>query len=40
MTYVAERNLEPDQLRKPIDHPLLENFFSEFKNGTYRCPLM
>jgi len=39
MTYVAERNLEPDQLGTPINHPLLETFFSEFKNRTYFRPL-
>ncbi len=35
MTYVAERNLEPDELHDPIDHPLLDTFFSDFKNGHY-----
>ena len=35
MTYVAERNLEPDKLHQPIEHPLLEHFFSDFKNGHY-----
>lgn len=39
MTYVAERNLEPDKLGLPIKHPLLETFFSEFREGAYICPL-
>ncbi len=34
-TYVAERNLEPDELNQPIKHPLLDNFFSEFRDGKY-----
>lgn len=34
-TYVAERNLEPDESVEPIRHPLLDNFFSGFANGTY-----
>ena len=35
MTYVAEKNLEPDALQDPITHPLLEHFFNDFKNGHY-----
>ena len=35
MTYVAERNLEPDVLQDPIKHPMLDHFFSDFKNGHY-----
>ena len=35
MTYVAERNLEPDALQDPIKHPLLDHFFSDFKDGHY-----
>jgi len=35
MTYVAERNLVMDKTHKPIDHPLVEAFFSDFKNGHY-----
>ncbi len=34
-TYVAERNLEPDPLDAPIEHPLLNSFFSDFDNGRY-----
>lgn len=34
-TYVAERNLEPDESAEPISHPLLEHFFSRFENGKY-----
>ena len=34
-TYVAERHLEPDYSQGPIDHPLVEIIFSEFKDGRY-----
>ena len=34
-TYVAERNLEPDESVAPIRHPLLESFFSRFESGRY-----
>ena len=34
-TYVAERNLQPDDSVEPINHPLLEHFFSKFENGKY-----
>ena len=34
-TYVAERHLEPDSFHSPVDHPLIEFIFSEFKNGKY-----
>ena len=35
-TYVAERNLEPDSSTTPINHPLVDIFFSGFANGRYR----
>ncbi len=35
-TYVAERNLQADALHEPTDHPLLQQFFSEFKDGKYQ----
>ena len=34
-TYVAERNLEPDESREPIVHPMVEHFFTRFENGRY-----
>ncbi len=34
-TYVAERNLEPDDLNEPIIHPLVNEFFDNFENGHY-----
>lgn len=34
-TYVAERNLESDASGAPVNHPLLEEFFSEFHSGHY-----
>lgn len=34
-TYVAERNLEPDQSGSPIKHPMLDEFFSRLENGRY-----
>ena len=35
MTYVTERNLEPDLTGRPIQHPLLGNFFEELRAGLY-----
>jgi heat shock protein HspQ len=35
-TYVAERNLEPDESTDPINHPLLSEFFSGFRDGRYQ----
>jgi heat shock protein HspQ len=35
MTYVAERNVEPDALGTPVVHPLLGEFFSGMENGRY-----
>lgn len=34
-TYVAERNLEPDTNKEPIDHPEIDYYFDDFKNGAY-----
>jgi heat shock protein HspQ len=34
-TYVAERNLEPDDTGQPITHPLLEMRFDGFEGGRY-----
>jgi heat shock protein HspQ len=34
-TYVAERNLEPDESKEPVSHPMIEHFFTEFENGRY-----
>ncbi|MBT8470602.1 MAG: heat shock protein HspQ, partial [Deltaproteobacteria bacterium] len=34
-TYVAERNLEPDELGAPIEHPALIDFFDAFEDGHY-----
>lgn len=34
-TYVAERNLEPDDLDEPIEHPLLDRFFEKSEGGFY-----
>lgn len=36
-TYVAERNLESDESTDPIAHPLLDSFFTRFKDGRYVC---
>lgn len=35
MTYVAERNLEPDLTGEPITHPVLDQFFDELRDGIY-----
>jgi len=34
-TYVAQSNLEPDALGEPVQHPLLEHFFSGFDGRRY-----
>ncbi len=34
-TYVAERNLKRDTIAKPINHPMLWQFFSRFEDGRY-----
>jgi len=34
-TYVAERNLEPDEIHEPVRHPGIESYFSGFRNGEY-----
>jgi len=36
-TYVAERNLEPDDSVEPVDHPMIEHFFTRFEKGVYFC---
>ena len=34
-TYVAERNLVPAADRGPIEHPLLDTFFTHLEGGAY-----
>lgn len=34
-TYVAERNLEPDDSSEPIRHPLVGQLFVRFEDGKY-----
>ena len=34
-TYVAERNLEPDESGSPIAHPELLDFFERLEDGRY-----
>jgi heat shock protein HspQ len=34
-TYVAERNLEPDESDEPINHPEIYDFFSGLVEGSY-----
>ena len=36
-TYVAQRNLEEDSSREPINHQELSSFFSGFHNGRYQA---
>jgi len=35
-TYVAERHLSADESEEPIVHPLMDDFFHSFENGTYK----
>jgi heat shock protein HspQ len=34
-TYAASESLVADSSQRQIEHPLLNHFFSEFKNGAY-----
>lgn len=34
-TYVAERHLEPDDSGEPIEHPEVNDFFDQFREGVY-----
>jgi heat shock protein HspQ len=34
-TYVAERNLARDVTCEPVNHPLLNEFFTDFDQGVY-----
>ncbi len=34
-TYVAERNLVEDESLEPVNHPLVGEFFNEFREGVY-----
>lgn len=37
VAYVAQRNLEPDMDKDPVEHPLLDNFFSGYDDtGSYQ----
>ena len=36
-TYVAEQNLELDTSEEPINHPMVERFFTGFEGGRYVC---
>lgn len=35
-TYVAEQHLELDAAPEPITHPLTEDYFDSFEEGSYR----
>ena len=35
MTYVAERNLEPDETGAPVVHPILDRLFDGRRDGLY-----
>lgn len=35
LTYVAERHLEPDLSKKPVNHPAIAMYFDSFENGVY-----
>ncbi len=34
-TYVADRNLQPDKSGEPVEHPMVEVYFTHFINGRY-----
>jgi len=35
-TYVAERNMECDDSNEPVNHPLVNELFDDFREGVYR----
>lgn len=35
-TYVAERHLEKDKIKKPIKHPLIDSIFENYESGIYK----
>lgn len=35
VTYVAEQNLQADTTRRPVHHPLLDDFFTGYNEGVY-----
>ncbi len=39
-TYVAERHLQVDDTNQPIQHPAVDVFFDEFKDGIYTRSMM
>ena len=39
-TYVAERHLEVDDSKLPIQHPAVDMFFDEFRDGVYTHSMM
>jgi heat shock protein HspQ len=39
MTYVAQRHLEADSSVEPIKHPLIDRFFSAFRDGRYESDI-
>ncbi|MGD2113265.1 MAG: heat shock protein HspQ [Gammaproteobacteria bacterium] len=34
-TYVAERNMAADDSHEPVNHPLVDAFFTGFRDGVY-----
>ncbi len=36
VAYVSEQNLEPDETGAPMDHPQIEEYFTDWRNGAYR----
>ena len=39
-TYVADRNLQPDHSGGPVEHPLVQTYFTHFVDGRYVNGLM
>nr|CAA6810264.1 MAG: DNA-binding protein [uncultured Thiotrichaceae bacterium] len=36
VAYVAQRNIESDLSKEPVEHPLLGNFFTNYEDGHYQ----
>lgn len=39
VAYVAQRNLEPDNLKAPVEHPLLNNFLKALKRVSIKLAI-
>lgn len=36
ITYVAERHLEATSIHEPINHPAIDSYFEDYRDGVYK----